>query len=255
MPRRKARMPKWVAGLLATLFWLAIWAALALAVRSPLLLPAPWTVAAMLARLLGTSDYWLTVLATLGRTATAFLCGVAGGVLLAAATHASSVVDAMLAPALRVIRATPVPSFIILALVWMSASAVPVLIGALMVLPIVWGQTAQALAAVDPKLIEMARMYRFSRGKTLRAVTVPSILPALLAACETSLGLCWKACVAAEVLAVTLLSIGGKLRDAKIYLETDALLAWTVTVILLSVLIERALRWGARRWARGGREA
>ncbi len=255
MSHHKTRMPKRVAGLFATLFWLLIWAVLAMAVRQPLLLPAPWAVAGTLMRLLGTSDYWLTVLATLTRTAAAFVCGVAGGVVLAAATHASPIADALLAPALRVIRATPVPSFIILALVWMSASAVPMLIGALMVLPIVWGQTAQALAAVDPALIEMARMYRFSRGKTLRAVTVPSILPALLAACETALGLCWKACVAAEVLAVTLLSIGGKLRDAKIYLETDALLAWTVTVILLSVLIERALRMGARRWARGGRAA
>ena len=66
----------------------------------------------------------------------------------------------------------------------------------------------------------------------------------------------WKAGVAAEVIGVVGGSIGEKLYEAKIYLQTGDLLAWTVVIVALSALFERAvlalLRRGCR-WAKGGR--
>ena len=51
----------------------------------------------------------------------------------------------------------------------------------------------------------------------------------------------WKAGIAAEVLTVPPLSIGKNIFEAKLYLETTELFAWTLTVILLSLVIERIL--------------
>ena len=76
---------------------------------------------------------------------------------------------------------------------------------------------------------------------------VPSVLPAVVESCLAAIGLCWKAVVAAEVIGVPKLAVGSRLYEAKIYLETDALLAWTLTVILLSVLLEALLTRLARR--------
>ena len=52
----------------------------------------------------------------------------------------------------------------------------------------------------------------------------------------------WKAWVAAEVIGLPSGTIGEKLYDAKVYLNTVDLFCWTVLIVLLSVLsIQRAL--------------
>lgn len=244
--RRAKRAPcigaghRWAVSVGAALFWLAVWAAAAAWVGQPLLLPGPFPVLETLARLIVTAPFAQAVAGSMLRAVAAFAVGVGAGTILAVGTSSAPSLHALLRPALLTIRATPVSSFIILALVWLKAGTVPVLTGALMVLPIVWGNVSQGIAGVDPPLREMAESYGFTRSQTLRRIYVPSVMPAFLAACETSMGLCWKATIAAEVLGLPKGAIGTRLHDAKIYLETDALFAWTLVVILLSLLLERA---------------
>ena len=75
-------------------------------------------------------------------------------------------------------------------------------------------------------------------------------VPALIAACVNGLGFAWKSGIAAEVIATPDLSVGKYLNDAKVYLETADLFAWTLTVILLSLALEKALKL----WAKKARE-
>ena len=65
------------------------------------------------------------------------------------------------------------------------------------------------------------------------------VLPYFLSACRLSLGMCWKAGVAAEVIGVPSGSIGEKLYNAKIYLNTPDLFAWTVVIIVISFVFEK----------------
>lgn len=237
-PRAKVLLSR--AGVL--LFYLLLWATLARMVQQPLLLPSPGAVAYKLLTLLPTPAFYQTIVGTLLRTLLAYGLGVVCAVLLAALCVHFRAFDLLLSPLLSAVRATPVTSFIVLALVWLSSPRVPVLTGFLMTLPVVHSALVQALHAVDPGLLEMARMYRLGRGKTLAHVIVPSVLPAFAQSCLASIGLCWKAVVAAEVIGVPKCAIGSRLYEAKIYLETDSLLAWTLTVILLSVLLEALLK-------------
>jgi NitT/TauT family transport system permease protein len=196
-----------------------------------------------------TADFWASVGASLLRVVLAFGIGTVTGALLAAATHLSPWAGALLGPVLRVIRATPISSFIILALVWLPGGSVPVLCGALMVLPVVWGSVSQGLRDTDKGLLEMAAVYRFSAWRRALRVYAPSTAPAFFAACQTALGLCWKAGVAAEVIGRPGHSVGTRLYEAKIYLQTESLFAWTLTVILLSVALEHALAACLRAFA------
>ena len=95
----------------------------------------------------------------------------------------------------------------------------------------------------DPagKLRELARVYRLPRRRVFRCLTVPSVLPHFRAALRSALGLGWKAGIAAEVLTVPQRSIGRMIYESKLYLETTELFAWTLTVVVLSLLIERLL--------------
>ena len=65
------------------------------------------------------------------------------------------------------------------------------------------------------------------------------VLPYFLSACRLSLGMCWKAGVAAEVIGVPSGSIGEKLYNAKIYLNTPDPFAWTIVIIVISFVFEK----------------
>ena len=78
-----------------------------------------------------------------------------------------------------------------------------------------------------------------SYGQRLLYVYLPQIKPYLLSACSIGLGLSWKAGIAAEVIGIPDGSIGERLYEAKVYLSSADLFAWTVVVILISVLFEK----------------
>lgn len=223
------------------LFWLLVWEACYRAVGKDLLLASPLAVAQRFS-FVTEAKFWQSVGMSLWRTAEAYGLGVVLACILALACHGCRLLDEAISPALSVVRATPVASFIILALVWLSSSNVPVLAGILMVVPVVFANVREGLSAVDPKLLEMARMFSWGRWKTLRRVAIPSVLPTFLAACESCVGLCFKATIAAEVIGVPKNAIGTQLYNAKIYLETDALFAWTMVVIILSMVLEKLLK-------------
>ena len=57
------------------------------------------------------------------------------------------------------------------------------------------------------------------------------------------MGLAWKSGIAAEVLAQPNRAIGSNLYYSKIYLETSNLFAWTIVVVLLSLIIEKLIAY------------
>jgi NitT/TauT family transport system permease protein len=118
---------------------------------------------------------------------------------------------------------------------------VPAVIAGLMVLPVVWANVRAGLSGVDRQLLELAAVYRLPRLRVLRRIVWPAVLPHLRAALRSALGLGWKAGIAAEVLTVPPYSIGKKIYEAKIYLETSELFAWTAAVVCISFLIEGVL--------------
>jgi ABC-type nitrate/sulfonate/bicarbonate transport system permease component len=95
------------------------------------------------------------------------------------------------------------------------------------------------LQSADIKIIEMAHVFQLSVIKTARAAYLPAANPYFVSACELSLGLCWKAGIAAEVIGQPARTIGEKLYQAKLFLNTPDLFAWTLAVILLSVALEK----------------
>ncbi|NLO35994.1 MAG: ABC transporter permease subunit [Clostridiaceae bacterium] len=224
-----------------TLVWLAIWQGAYLLVGQDLLLASPWQVLQRLALQGVRPSFWLTVLYSFLRIQAGFLLGLACGSLLAVLTVRLAWVKRLFHPAISAIRATPVASFIILALVWMSHNRVVVFIVFLMVLPIVWRNVTEGIETTDPQLLEMGRVFHLSRLEVVRAIYIPSVVPFFVTAATTSLGLGWKAGIAAEVLSRPPLSLGRQLYDAKIYLETADLLAFTSVVIIISLALEHLL--------------
>ena len=228
--------------------WLLVWQLCWLAVGQDVLLPSPAGVARRLGQLVCTLPFWQQVGLSLLRILTGYLLALALGAALGALTARSRLADCLLSPALRTVRAIPVASFIILLFVLMSKEHIPTVTSFLMVLPVVWANVDQGVRETDSALLEMARVFRLPPGRVFRHIRLPAVMPFFLAAARTGMGLAWKAGVAAEVLAAPRLGIGRALYEAKVYLESEELFAWTAVIVAISVLLERGLVRLLGRW-------
>jgi NitT/TauT family transport system permease protein len=239
-----------LAGLLSATFWLAVWQIISMIVAQELLVPAPLVVLKALTRLAGTAEFWQSAGLSLIRIVSGFIGGIIFGSISAVLTTRFRLADMLISPMLRIIRATPVASFIILALVWIKTGRLPAFISFLMVVPVVWSNVEKGIRQTDIKLLEMAKVFRLGRLKTLVSIRIPSVMPYFMAACTTGMGLAWKSGIAAEVISRPDLSIGKQLQNAKIYLETPEVFALTITVVLLSIMLEKILVVTASRFGR-----
>ena len=222
----------------ALLFWIGIWWLGAKAMGNTLLLPTPWQVLRCLLELGVTQPFWQTVGLSIGRILLGVITAVLLGVGLAVLTTRSRLAHMLIGPAMTVMQVTPVASFTILVLIWLERDWVPVLICGMMVLPVIWHNVSTGIQTVDIRLLEMARVFRLSRTQILKRIYVPSVMPFFRSACSSALGLGWKAGIAAEVLTVPKNSIGRMISESKLYVLTEELFAWTLTVIALSLVLQ-----------------
>lgn len=232
---------KIIRGGLSALFWLAVWQIACLLVAKELLLPAPAVVFRRFGALIVSAAFWQATLMTFLRIFGGFFLGVAGGLFLAVVTKLSKTADTLFNPLIKAVRATPIVSFIILTLVWLSKDTVPVFIVFLMVVPIVWDNVRTGIDSRDQRLIEMAFVFKLKPRLVFTKIYVPTVTPYFLTACTTSLGLAWKSGIAAEVISRPEFAMGSKLSDAKVYLETPDVFVWSIVVIVLSLAIENLM--------------
>ena len=238
---RRSRLPDTVISLLCALLWIGVWWGAALLVGLPVLLPSPADTVRALIRLGGTADFWEGTGITLLRVTGGFCGAVAAGSGFALLCHFYPFAERLLSPLRSFIRCTPVVSFIMLLWLWLDKNAIPVFIGFLMVMPVIWSNMQEGLASADPLLIEMGRAYRLRPARMLREIWLPAAHPSFTAACAAGIGLAWKSGISAEVIARPLRAIGTGIADAKVYLETEELFARTLVIVVLSLLLEKVL--------------
>lgn len=234
----------------AVAFWLLIWQLVAMAVGREILLVSPWRVVLRLGELVVRRDFWLSVLHSLLRIGGGFWLSTAVAALLAVLSSRFERVRELLQPLMLAIKSTPVASFIILALIWVSSKNLAVLIVSLMVLPVIYGNVLDGIDRLDPRLTELARVYRVPRGRAALKIYLPQVLPGFMTGCTLALGLCWKAGVAAEVIGMPKRSIGERLQQAKVYLDTPDLFAWTLVILAISWAFEKLTLWALRALGR-----
>lgn len=250
-PGEKGVRP-WLRRLAVAAFWLAAWQLASMAVGSRIVLVGPAEVARRLAELLLEADFWVSMGLSLGRVATGFGLAVVAGVALAAWASRSRVVEGLLAPLVGAVKAAPVASFVVLLLMWVSSRRLSVAVSFLMAFPILYTNVLAGVRQTDPALLEMADVFGVSSWARVRTVYAAQVAPYLRAGLSLAMGLSWKSGIAAEVIGLPAPSIGIHLYDAKVYLDTPDLLAWTVVIVALSVgleaLLGRLLDWAQTRW-------
>ena len=225
--------------LLPVLFWLGIWQAACLLTGSSIILPAPIAVAAKLPQLLSDRGFLLACARSLCNVMLGCTAAMLLGTLLAVAAHRSSAVKQLLQLPMAAAKATPVAAFVLMAFFLFGSRWLSCFIAALLALPVFYANVLQGLNAVPAPQLEAARLYALEQKKRLRYLYLPAAVPYFLAACESAAGLCWKAGIAAEVIAIARGTLGEALYDAKLTIDTAAVFAITAVTVALSILCEK----------------
>lgn len=226
-------------GILITLFWLAVWQVIAMLVNRPILFASPLRTAEALLLLLPTEAFRQSALHSLLRIAAGFFLAFFAGLLIGTAAWRWRLLRSLLSPLLTFMKSVPVASFIVLALVWFGSGPLAIAVSAIIVFPLIYFAVINGLDSTDKTLLEMAQVFRIRRLRVVWGIYRPAVLPYLITACSSALGMSWKAGIAAEVIGTPLHSVGEQLYLSKLYLNTADLFAWTAVVILLSLAFEK----------------
>ena len=224
-------------------FWLAVWVLVAALVAQPLILPGPGTVVVALLRLVCDVGTWAILVGSgvriLGGLALAAVCG---GVL-AGISSRSRAFARLVAPALSFVKATPVACVVVLLLIWLGSARVSIAAVFLMALPGVYFSLVEGLAQANKPLEQMFRLHGVRGWRLFCAHTWREVLPFVLSCARAVIGMSWKAGVAAELIGMAAGTVGERIYQAKLLIETADLLAWTVLVVAASWACERVLVW------------
>lgn len=237
LSRQKSLSPKTI-GII--LFWLAAWELADRLIHNRIILSGPAHIVAALARQIVQSDFWAICAASFLRIAAGFLLSFAVGFLLAMAAYRFQLLKDFLEPVLVTLKTVPMISFVIMLLIWVGNQALTIYLSFLIVLPIIYTNTLTGFEHVDKDMLEMAKVFQLSPWKRFLYIYRPAFMPFLLSAGKISLGMSWKSGIMAEVIGTPKPSIGREMYAAKTYLQTADLFAWTVVVIVLSIVFEKA---------------
>ena len=218
-----------------------LWQVLAAIISEKVLLVSPLDVVIRLSELVFESSFWKTILFSFKRITLGFLIAVITGTILAILSYRYRLAEVFLWPYMAIIKSTPVASFIILCLIWLTSSSLPIFISFIIVVPVIYSNMLAGFKSTDKKMLEMAELFNLSFKKKLLFIYLPIIKPHFISACTISIGLAWKSGIAAEIIGIPSGSIGEMLYNSKLYLATADLFSWTVTIVVVSILFEKVV--------------
>ncbi len=214
----------------------------------PAILPGPVAVGQALAELLSEPGFWLESLApSLGSTGAGVLSALFAGLCLGTISYRYPLAGAALAPLRLILMGMPAAVMTILLILWLEGGPVMVIVAvAVLLLPVFQIATTTGLAAVDPQLDEMARLFHMPRLRRLHHITWPALSTALMPALRVAI---------ANGLRITLLvellggrqGLGRAIQSAQTWLMTDRLFALTIIILILIALAEASLGYAARK--------
>lgn len=225
------------------LFWLILWEIADRLIQNRIILVGPSHIVLALVEQMQQADFWITCGASFLRIAVGFILSFVGGFVLALVCHKYKLIRDFLEPIMIMLKTVPMISFVIMLLIWVGNQALTIYLSFLIVLPIVYTNTLQGLESVDVQLLEMAQVFHLAPWKKFMFIYRPAFMPFVLSASKLALGMSWKSGIMAEVIGTPKPSIGREMYAAKTYLQTANLFAWTIVVVVMSVIFEKFFMW------------
>jgi len=230
---------KMIKTIIVVFIWLCIWQLISYLTGLELIIASPVKVLLSFFLLLKTQLFYICMMNSFIKIILGFMIAFVTGIIFATLANQFQLLKEFLSPLIYLMKALPVASFIILLLIWAGSKNLSVIISFIVVFPMIYIGTLEGFNNLDIKLLEMSKVFRMSWIKKARYIYAPEIFPYIISNCKIALGMCWKAGISAEVIGLPSKSIGEQMYLSKLYLVTDELLAWSVAIIIVSVIFEK----------------
>jgi NitT/TauT family transport system permease protein len=227
--------------ILALTWWLA-----ANSIANNILLPYPWDVALAMFAQLQQSDFYKSILFTLFRLFQGLILALLFGVFSGYVCALRKRIDDYFMPIITAMKTIPNISFIIIALIWLGSEKSVLLITFLILFPIFFEAAKMGVTSVDKRLLDVLLMYPETRANRFKNVYGPNMLPYVLSSLKAGVSLGFKVAIMSEVLGQVQTGIGKSMFLGKLYLDTTAIFAWTVWIILIGYSFDVLLDFGIK---------
>lgn len=231
--------------LLGVAFWIALWALVAALIHKPLVFAGPLETISALFELASKTSFWHALELTCVQILGGFFIAFVGALIFGILGDRFLFMNIILNPAMNFLKSVPVVCVIVILLLWMGSAYVAPVVVLLMVLPAYYFTIASALAdkrseesgaaltAAALRLMGVSPLTRFlSEGWA-------HLLPYLKATSSSVVGMAWKAGVAAQLIGLSIGTLGEQVFQAKALVEAPTLFALTISIVLSAFICEQ----------------
>ena len=247
-----SRLPIWLFSIAAILL---LWTVVAWYAQSRAL-PTPLQVAGAIATEAGTGELFYHMAATLGRVAAAFVLAMGIGSVIGIILGRHELLDRIFDPWVILLLNIPALVIIVLSYIWFGLNEVAA-VGAVAInkIPNVVVTVREGARSLELQYAEMAKVFRFSRWKTLRHVVLPQLQPYFAASTRSGIALIWKIVLVVELLGRSN-GVGFQIHLYFQLFDVATILAYTLFFVAIMLLVEylvlQPLDRYSRRWRATG---
>ena len=216
---------------------LGVWWVLALGVPH-YILPGPVRVWTALTQISSNGDLWSNLGITLGRVGAGFILATAIGLPLGIVFGANRRLGEFFEPVIPVMNTVSSAIWAIFAIIWFGVSnATTIFVVFMTAMPLIITNVWQGTRTVNADFIELAHVLRMPSWKVMVKIYLPTILPHFFSGARLAFGFGWRVSLVAETLGSSS-GVGYRLRQAADLIQTDQVIAWTLTLVVMMAALE-----------------
>ncbi len=228
--------------LLTVVVIVGFWQLLSIFINLEIILPSPLVTVKEFFSCFLDSEFYLACLTTTIRAIVCYVaCYVLGSVLGYLAYKYSSFKLAF-SPIIALFRSIPTMSIILLILLWVNYEIAPIIIAFIVCFPLTYSNSLSGYESLDLNLFKMAKVYKLSDKIMFKYYVFPTLVDNFYNTSVSELLLCFKIVISGEVMAETAKGIGALIKLSKYNLNTGKLFAYTVTAVIIGIILELALK-------------
>jgi sulfonate transport system permease protein len=229
----------WISPLAILLVW---WGWTVLGHVDPHKFPSPVEVVTSAVELAERGLLWESLLASLARILVGVFIGLALGVPIGLISGASKLSEVVVDRPIQMLRAIPFNALTPVLIIGLGIGEVMkvslIVIG---VFVPIYLNTRDGVRALDPKLLELARVYRIPPRVVFPKILLAGVMPSILTGLRFSLAIAWIALVTAETINVEQ-GVGYILKQAQQFVRMDQMVLCIVLYALLGLLTDWVVR-------------
>ncbi|MBQ4252202.1 MAG: ABC transporter permease subunit [Erysipelotrichaceae bacterium] len=234
--------------LLSLITIIVLWQAIAMILNKPVIVPFPLDVFKVMIRNIGDSSFYSALFATILRMLRGLIAAFVLALAAALTAGIYSSVEDYLSPFINIIKTVPNVSYIVIILILFGSERSVTIITFFILFPSMYSSFLLAMHSVDRELLDVARLEPITFCQKIRYVYWPEIVPAILTSLKTSFGLGFKVSIMAEILGAVRTGVGREMSVARTYVEMDQILAWTLWIIIVSLLADQLFDFLLRKY-------